>query len=51
MFISNGQDPLAYYFFKIKALKIEVRASLFRFQEAKAALARVVTNKDNSIEV
>ena len=32
-------------------MKSEVRASLFRFQEAKAALARVVTNEDNSIEV
>ena len=38
-------------FFKIKALKSEVRASLFRFQEAKAALARVVTNEVNWIEV
>ena len=34
--------------FKITAFKSEVKASLFRFQKAKAALARVVTNEEHS---
>ena len=33
------------------ALKSEVMASLFRFQKAKAALARVVTNEEHSNEL
>ena len=32
--------------FKTRALKSEVKASLLRFQIAKAALARVVTNEE-----
>ena len=37
--------------FKTTALKSAGRASLFRFQKAKAALARVVTNEDHLNEV
>ena len=47
IFISHDQDP----FFKTTALKSEVKASLFRFQKVKAALARVVTNEEHSNEV
>ena len=37
--------------FKTTALKSEGKASLFRFQKAKAALARVVTNEEYSNKV
>ena len=37
--------------FKSTALKSEVKASLFRFEKAKAALACVVTDEEHSNEV
>ena len=37
--------------FKSTALKSEVKVSLFRFEKAKAALACVVTNEEQSNEV
>ena len=37
--------------FKSRALKSEVKVSLFRFEKAKAALACVVTNEEQSNEV
>ena len=44
-------EILSHHLFKTTALKSEVEASLFRFEKAKAALARVVTNEEHSNEV
>ena len=37
--------------FKTTALEIEVKATLFRFQNAKTSLVRFVTNEEHSNEV
>ena len=37
----------SYILFETTTLKSEVKASLFRFQKAKAALRRVVTNEEH----
>ena len=37
--------------FKTTAFKSEVKATLFRFQNAKAGLVRFVTNEEHSNEV
>ena len=41
----------SHHLFKITALKSEVKVILFRFEKAKAALARVVTNEEHSNEI
>ena len=57
-FISNGlfrdySRPSIIRTFSLKTagLKSEAKASLFRFQKAKAALVRVLTNEEPSNEV
>ena len=41
----------SHHLFKITALKSEVKVILFRFEKAKAAHARVVTNEEHSNEI
>ena len=50
-FLKSWSRSVVVFFFKTAGLKSEAKASLFRFQKAKAALVRVLTKEEPSNEV